>query len=64
MPVKGDSNNSPSSASITGLIGDYKAQLLGGETLPVTRDGNTLIVEIPSGVPGETVRVVKLSPKF
>ena len=62
--IKSEKNDLPSRVSITGLTGEYQAQLLGGNTLPLTRDGDTLTVAIPSGVPGETVRVIKLSPKL
>jgi len=58
-----EKNDPLSRVSITGLAGDYQAQLLGGSTLPLTRDGYTITVAIPAGIPGDTVRVVKLSPK-
>ena len=52
------------SVSITGLRGVYRAQLLcDDKALTVTRDGDTITVTIPNGVPGETVRVVKLLPE-
>lgn len=65
VPAISKKNDPPSRVSITGLAGDYQAQLLGSDNaLTVTRDRDTITVAIPTGIPGETVRVVKLSPKL
>jgi alpha-L-fucosidase len=55
----------PASVSFTGLRGDYQAQLLGeNRKLEVTRNGDTTTMVVPTEAPGQTVRVLKLSPKL
>jgi len=61
--IKGENPPAPAQVSMTGLDGTYQAQLLDdGKMLPVTRDGDTLVVARPEGVVANTVRVIKLSP--
>ena len=54
----------PASVSFTGLRGNCQVQLLGdNRRLEVTRNGDTLTMVVPAEAPGQTVRVLKLSPE-
>jgi alpha-L-fucosidase len=65
LPGKdGGSAPTAGSVSITGLHGDYQAQLLGDDqTLTITTNGDSMTVSVPADVAGGSVRVVKLARK-